>query len=424
MRHALLTLLAFLIFGAPRSASAHDVRSTLIFLDLGSESIDVEVQIPVQELQTAFGIAPTWRGPIAELAPREQLERYVRTHLRITTSHDAPYALTIHDVGMQHVGDGESIVAHTTFTAPAGANARRFTLHSDLVVHQVQNHNTLVLLRHDALSGMVEREPELLGMLHYQQLALPIERTDQSLTKAFSATFQLGMRHIAEGTDHLLFLLVLLLPACLLADERHWAGPAPLRASLLHIAKVVSAFTLGHSLTLLLGTLGITPLATSQVEVLIAASIVLSALHAARPLFAKREHLVSGAFGLIHGMAFATVLQGLAVDRTTTAISLLGFNLGIEAMQLAVVALTMPSLLVLSRRPSLYGYLRTAGAILAALLGGAWLAERAWDRPSQLTTLAEALTTHGSWLIGLLATCAALSCLLRTRAPTEHAPTI
>ena len=99
----------------------------------------------------------------------------------------------------------------------------------------------------------------------------------------FASIFRLGMRHIAEGTDHLLFLLVLLLPAPLLALGSRWAGFAGARRSLFQILKVVTAFTIGHSITLALAALGLVRVPSRPIEVMIALSILLSAIHALRP---------------------------------------------------------------------------------------------------------------------------------------------
>ena len=152
----------------------------------------------------------------------------------------------------------------------------------------------------------------------------------------------LGLHHIAEGTDHLLFLLAPLLPAPHLASRagggERWGAARGVRASVRAMVGVVSGFTVGHSTSLALAACGLVDVPTRLVEVLVAASILVSALHAWRPLFAGVEIWIAAAFGLVHGLAFAEVLSGLDFDGATLALSLVGFNLGIDAMQLAVVA--------------------------------------------------------------------------------------
>ncbi|RZK63066.1 MAG: HupE/UreJ family protein [Hymenobacter sp.] len=116
--------------------------------------------------------------------------------------------------------------------------------------------------------------------------------------------------------------------------------------------RIVTAFTLGHSRTLLLGALGWVHLPSQPVEVLIAGASLVSAVHAWRPVFPGREGWVAAGFGLVHGLAFASKLAGLHLDAGRLGLSILGFNLGIELMQLFVLALTVPWLLLLSRPPT------------------------------------------------------------------------
>jgi len=213
--------------------------------------------------------------------------------------------------------------------------------------------------------------------------------------------FRLGMRHIAEGTDHLLFLLALLLPAPLLAVGSRWATHGSVRYSLMQIVRVVTAFTIGHSLTLALGASGLVSLASRLVEVLIAFSILVSAVHALRPLFPGREPMIATFFGLVHGLAFATTLQNLGVNPWQRIAGILGFNLGIESMQLLVVASILPSLLILSRMP-VYRFFRFAGASFAGIAALGWIAERLLGVHTDVDAMVDGVARHGVWLAAAL----------------------
>ncbi len=191
----------------------------------------------------------------------------------------------------------------------------------------------------------------------------------------FAAMFHLGLSHIAEGTDHLLFLLALLLPAPLVTAVRRWGAGAGAKRSLIQIVTIVSAFTLGHSLTLALAALGIVRVPSAPIEVMIAVSILISAAHALRPIFPGKEAGVAAFFGLIHGLAFANTIQLMHLTAGQRVAGLLGFNLGIEAMQLLVVAAVMPSLYLFSRTRA-YGYVRIAGGVFAGAAACGWIAER------------------------------------------------
>lgn len=227
----------------------------------------------------------------------------------------------------------------------------------------------------------------------------------------FAGMFRLGIRHIAEGTDHLLFLLALLLPAPLMVHHSRWAGFAGVRQSLLRILKVVTAFTVGHSITLVLAGLGLIHVPSRPIEVLIAVSILVSAIHALHPFFPGREAVIASFFGLIHGLAFATTLGHLALGRWERVTSLFGFNLGIETMQLLVVAATMPSLLLLSRTHA-YSTLRISGALFAGFASVGWIAERLLNVHTSVDVVVNAVSHHATWIAGGLFLISLLSCFL------------
>ena len=217
--------------------------------------------------------------------------------------------------------------------------------------------------------------------------------------------FAVGMRHIANGADHLMFLLVLLLPAPLVRAGSRWGGPVAPRCALAKTLAIVTAFTIGHSLTLALSAIGGLELGGRATEVLVAVSILTSAVHAWRPLFAGREPYVAAAFGLVHGLAFAQVLDRLGVERWDRVAGTLAFNVGIEAMQLIVVAAVLPSLLLLGRTAA-YAPLRIAGAGFAALASIGWIVERLFDVRTPVDAIVDAIVDGGghraAWLAASL----------------------
>lgn len=153
-----------------------------------------------------------------------------------------------------------------------------------------------------------------------------------SPTRGFGSFVLLGIEHILTGWDHLLFLLGLLLRG------GSWLG----------LAKIVTAFTLAHSITLALAALDIVVLPDRLVEAVIALSI---ALVAAENLFGKpvvvRRWLVSFCFGLVHGFGFSSALRGLGLSTYGLVLSLFGFNAGVEIGQGLVVAVALPALVLL-----------------------------------------------------------------------------
>jgi len=213
----------------------------------------------------------------------------------------------------------------------------------------------------------------------------------------FATIFRLGMRHIAEGTDHLLFLLVLLLPAPLIVVGSRWAGFVGVRSSVLHILRIVTAFTIGHSITLALAAFGLVRVPSRPIEVLIAVSILVSSIHALRPIFPGKEAGIAAFFGLIHGLAFAATLSELGLGRWERVAGILAFNLGIETMQMVVVAATMPSLVLMSRTRT-YPVLRIGGALFAGFASVGWITERLFGMHGSVDLMVGAAAHHALWI--------------------------
>jgi hypothetical protein len=151
-------------------------------------------------------------------------------------------------------------------------------------------------------------------------------------------------------------------------------------------------------------------------EALIAVSILIAAAHAVRPIFPGREALIAAGFGLVHGMAFSATLAELGLSGGQLAVSLLGFNPGIELMQLVVVALVLPPLCVLART-SAYHPLRMVAAGLTAVAAAGWLAARV-GFPNPVATVADGLAGASPWVLVTVWTTGALALIhVRTRTP-------
>ncbi len=188
-----------------------------------------------------------------------------------------------------------------------------------------------------------------------------------------------GVWHIWIGFDHILFLLSLLLPAVLIWRSARWQPVETFRDAFVGVLKVVTAFTVAHSITLSLATLGWVSLPSRWVESSIAASVVLAALNNVWPVFHGRRWVVAFAFGLIHGFGFASVLADLGLPREALALALVGFNLGVEAGQLAIVAVFLPLAFALRRTGFYQRAVMVGGSLLIAALAGIWLVERVFD---------------------------------------------
>lgn len=170
----------------------------------------------------------------------------------------------------------------------------------------------------------------------------------------------MGAEHILSGPDHLLFLLALLA-----LTRGFWP-----------IAKIVTGFTIAHSITLSLAALGIVDVPSRVVEPLIAATIIWVAIeNLVAPARTAQRWLIAAVFGLVHGLGFASALTELGLPRAAMVRALIGFNVGVELGQLAFVAVVMPAVVWLAK-PGRIARLPQVLSLTVAVAGAFWLVER------------------------------------------------
>ena len=194
----------------------------------------------------------------------------------------------------------------------------------------------------------------------------------------FAAYLREGVVHIWGGFDHVLFLVSLLLPAVLVRRRDAWAGVDTFGPAFVDVAKIVTAFTVAHSITLTLAALDVVVLPSRLVESAIALSVVLAALNNLFPVVRHGRWVAAFAFGLVHGFGFAGVLADLGLPQDALALSLAAFNLGVEAGQLAIVAVFLPVAFALRRTLAYRRYALGGGSLAIVAIGAVWLAERSF----------------------------------------------
>ena len=348
-RMAAAGLLAALTLGAPR-ARAHPMTVAYAAVTVRERQVDLSLSVNLFELDLLLSLDRDGDGALspAEIeAARPRLAEYLASRVSASSR-------------------GAALPAELAGVRPGRSADGRATLEADLRFRDAQpladvsircepladlgpDHRTLArIVRGDDLTefaferGTVYRVPEA------------------SLGGHFLQFLRLGILHIFTGTDHVLFLLGLLL-----------AG-----GTLLEVVKIVTAFTAAHSLTLSLAALGLVHLPSRLVESAIAASIVFVALENLLRRGLDRRWLVSFGFGLVHGFGFAAVLAEMHLPRAGLLSSLLAFNGGVEVGQIAVVAAVLP-LLALLRRGAAYRTVATSASAFILVMGLFWLSQRA-----------------------------------------------
>jgi hypothetical protein len=199
-----------------------------------------------------------------------------------------------------------------------------------------------------------------------------------SLLATFATFLAQGLWHVWIGYDHLAFLLLLLLPGVLKAVRgAGWEAVPTFRETARDLFRIITAFTLAHSLTLALAATGTVNIPVRPVEVAIAASIVIAGLLNLFPRAARTRLALAFGFGLVHGFGFANALAELGARGARLVPTLAGFNVGVELAQLSLVLLVLP-FLFRARNSAFYAWrFMPATSLVAAMAGAAWLVARA-----------------------------------------------
>lgn len=372
------------------SVLAHPMPNSLVSLRVGESWISGEAHIPRLELETAMGIT-AWTE-----TDQQTIQRYLLAHIGASTGvrtwHTQVDAISLSKQTNELVGNYEEVVVQFTLIPETVTDLRTFTLRYDVVLHQVVTHEVVVVLQSDWRNGLdVDDGGYPLGVIAWDVASGRLEPLAVSLAPGSVWTGMwrmcgLGMQHIRDGLDHVLFLLTLLLVAPLAAARNGWTTGGDLRYTLTRFFHISLAFTAGHSVTLLVGALGWVTVAPRVVEVCIALSIAVSAIHAIRPLFFRYESIVAALFGLVHGLAFSSALSAQGLGIGTLLISVFSFNLGLELMQFLLMIGFIPVLLLSRQR--FYPMMRMALASVVLVLAVGWTAER--------------ITDHGNWVTNTL----------------------
>jgi hypothetical protein len=361
---------AFAALAFATSAFAHKPSDSYLTLRVDGAAIDGHWDIAVRDLDAVFDLDRNSDGRVdwGELRGRAaEIDAWASSRLALTSSRNAcPLRVTDHEV--DHHSDGGYLVL--VIRAECASRIEALDVDYSLLFDIDAQHRGLLKLESGSVVSAVFAET------HRRQSFTLAAPSALAQLRGYVAD---GIEHIATGFDHLLFLVALLLPSVLARRGARWEPVDRFPAVLRSVAGTVTAFTLAHSITLSLATLSIVSLPSRLVESAIALSVVLTALDNIWPILPRRRWQVAFVFGLLHGFGFASVLVDLGLPPASLALSLLGFNVGVEIGQLALVLLLVP-LAYLVRDTRFYPRVGvSAASAVIAIVAGGWLVERSLD---------------------------------------------
>jgi hypothetical protein len=327
-----LRWLPALLLAAP-FAQAHISSNGFLTLEVDRAQISGALELAIRDGELAVGLDHDGDGKVTwgELrAAQTALQAYVLGHLRLSGTESCP--IKFGAVQVNERVDGNYL--WLPLSAACDGVLKRLTIDYRILDTQDPSHRGLLTLKANGAT-----QTAVLGGAAAVRI---VDLDHPSPWAAFAEYLRAGIWHIWSGIDHLLFLLSLLLPAVLVRRHGRWEAAPMAAPAFANIVKVVTAFTLAHSLTLSLAAFDIIRLPGRLTESVIAASIIVAALNNVFPRVTEGRWRIAFAFGLLHGFGFASVLAEMGLPKGARLISLVAFNLGVETGQLAVVLAVMP----------------------------------------------------------------------------------
>jgi hypothetical protein len=358
------------LFSADR-VEAHSQSYGFLRATVHDNSISGQVELAVRDLDLAYALDADGDGNVTwgELRKREsEIAPVVLRGISIGTA-GAPCDLVPAPIAIDSRG-GENY-AIFPFTGACESPGGRVRIGYDLMFGSDAQHRGLVDLARGSIGRSTVMTPEA-------RVAV-IDLSSDNRLDVFRSFVPHGANHIWTGFDHLLFLATLLLSAVVMRSGDRWQAVETFGGAAWATTKVVTAFTLAHSITLSAAAFNLVELPTRFVESIIAISVAAAAINNLFPIVTRRLWIAAFAFGLMHGLGFAGTLADLGLPPTRKLVALLAFNLGVEFGQLAVVAVLLPVLFLIRRSVTYTQLALPAGSAIIAAIGILWFLQRATE---------------------------------------------
>lgn len=370
--------LIFILVG--NLSHAHSPDTGNVYLQIEDDSVYGRVELALDDLNAALQLdMPDGKDvTVDDLVPYlEQIDEYVmqRVALRVGQVSGSP-PITGHNLLVLSF----ATMIQVEFAYERLPEVPREIEVSYSALFDIQpNHRGMLVIETNWKTGTFQNEGSVSGVFEPGEEVITLDLSDSSVLSGFLGMVGLGTHHIWIGLDHVLFLMALLLPAVVYRENRSWQPVDDFRTAFIHVIKVVTVFTVAHTITLSLAALNTVSLSDRLVESVIAVSIAIAALHMIAPVFRGGLWWVVFAFGLFHGFGFASVLGEIGIPDNYLVHSLLGFNIGVELGQIAIVMVVFPILFFIRRTPHYNRTLLPASAAGLIMISLYWFTERAFE---------------------------------------------
>lgn len=369
--HSRWVIAAILAMTFGSTAQAHKPSDSYLRIRGGNDVLTAQWDIALKDLEFIIGLDANQDGDITwgELKDkRDAISAHALSRLRIVAD-ETECGVEVTELKVTEHSDGSYAVLE--LATDAAGDSRVLKIEYSLLFDVDPTHRGLVLYENGATVSTHVLSPT--------DSKLEVNTSESGLLKTFATYVGEGVWHIWIGYDHILFLISLLLPAVLVLNNKAWQPVEEFKPALRTVTKVVTVFTIAHSITLWLAVMEYVAIPSQFIEATIAFSIVVTALNNLYPILPFSSWVIAFAFGLIHGFGFANVLLDLGLSSVALGVSLFGFNVGVELGQLAIVLAFLPFAFLL-RHTELYKWVVfRLGSVVVAVVALIWMYERIFN---------------------------------------------
>ena len=349
-------------------ALAHKPSDSYLRIFGGGERLSAEWDIALKDLEYVVGLDRNQNGEITwgEVKSRRQaIAAHALSRLKIHTGGHA-CEIAIANLKINRHSDGAYAMLDLDIGCRGDETA--IQLQYDLLFEADPTHRGLVLYENDGSTSTHIMTPT--------DSTVTLQAGHSSSVRTLLAYVRVGIWHIWIGLDHILFLVSLLIPAVWALTTDGWRPVGEFRPACTTALKIVSVFTIAHSITLWLAVMELVTMPGWMIESIIAFSIIVTASNNLYPVMRLSSWSFAFAFGLIHGFGFANVLLDLGLSNYALGLSLLGFNVGVELGQIAIVLIFLPIAYVLRESAFYRWVVFRGGSLLIAMIAAIWMYER------------------------------------------------
>ncbi len=378
---------AIFVLAVPGAASAHSVNESYVYFDVTETTLRGRVEVNLAELAKIKANDGSVDTPLT----REEFEAdyplfadYFSDRLALEFEGER---LDVAFDGIGYLDTSKGAFVQLWFdvtgfdTTPVSIEMSYDAMFSDID----PTHRGFALIATNTRNGMEANEGYISLIFAPGDGLKTLYLNDEPTWGVIMTFLEHGVWHIWLGFDHVLFLITLLISSVMILHAGRWEPSGGLRDSLINTVKIVTVFTLAHTVTLSLATFNIITLPVAFVEAVIALSIAVVAIGNLIPRFHTQSWKVVFIFGLFHGFGFANVLEPLGLDPTRKAIGLAAFNVGVELGQLAIVLAVFPVLFAVRHFKAYRILAMQGGSVALILIAMFWFVERTYGAVTTAT---------------------------------------